>query len=421
MVWPSVAEDGALPGRDREDVSPRQLAEFLDGLVSHYVLDDGKLVVAHAGMKAEMQGRGSGKVREFALYGETTGETDEFGLPVRYNWAAEYRGRAMVVYGHTPGPRTRVAQSHDQHRHRLRLRRQADRPSLARSGSSFRSPPPGPTVSRPGRSCRPKTSPTALGQQVHDDLLDAEDVLGKRIISTRLRANVTIREENAMAALEVMSRFAANPKWLIYLPPTMSPCETSDQDGFLEHPDRGVRLLSHEGVAQVVCEEKHMGSRAVVIVCRGRGGGHGAVRRCRRRAGIVYTRTGRRFFNDPQLEAEFLDRVRAAMDRQRLLDAVRHRLGLPRLRVDALVGQGPGTSPLPIRGRRRGWPGGVAEGRGGPATGVRASGRRGRSGQSSYSSDIDGLLRRHENRAKRSGSSSLPTGNTAGRSNRSTT
>ena len=68
------------------------------------MLDDGKLVVAHAGMKEEMQGRGSGKVRDFALYGETTGETDEFGLPVRYNWAAEYRGQAMVVYGHTPVP-----------------------------------------------------------------------------------------------------------------------------------------------------------------------------------------------------------------------------------------------------------------------------------------------------------------------------
>src|SRR5438093_7448329 len=78
--------------------------EFLDGLISHYVLDDGKLVVAHAGLRQEMQGRASGRVRDFALYGETTGETDEFGLPVRYNWAAEYRGRATVVYGHTPMP-----------------------------------------------------------------------------------------------------------------------------------------------------------------------------------------------------------------------------------------------------------------------------------------------------------------------------
>ncbi len=72
------------------------VAGFVDQLVSHYVLDDGRLVVAHAGLKEQLQGRGSGKVRDFALYGETTGETDEFGLPVRYNWAAEYRGRALA-------------------------------------------------------------------------------------------------------------------------------------------------------------------------------------------------------------------------------------------------------------------------------------------------------------------------------------
>ena len=54
--------------------------------------------------KEEMQGRGSGKVRDFAMHGETTGEVDDFGLPMRYNWAADYRGSAMVVYGHTPVP-----------------------------------------------------------------------------------------------------------------------------------------------------------------------------------------------------------------------------------------------------------------------------------------------------------------------------
>src|SRR5206468_5014360 len=80
----------------------QKIAEFIDELVSHYVLDDGKLVVAHAGLKAALQGRASARVREFAMYGETTGETDDYGLPVRYNWAGEYRGAAMVIYGHTP-------------------------------------------------------------------------------------------------------------------------------------------------------------------------------------------------------------------------------------------------------------------------------------------------------------------------------
>ena len=45
-------------------------------------------------------------MRSFALYGDTSGETDEFGLPVRYPWAEDYRGTAMVLYGHTPVPET---------------------------------------------------------------------------------------------------------------------------------------------------------------------------------------------------------------------------------------------------------------------------------------------------------------------------
>jgi protein phosphatase len=98
-----LAETMEQLGRESNEFRVR-VAKFLDGLVSHLVFDDGRLVVAHAGLKESMHGRGSGAVREFALYGETTGETDEFGLPVRYNWAADYRGKAMVVYGHTPVP-----------------------------------------------------------------------------------------------------------------------------------------------------------------------------------------------------------------------------------------------------------------------------------------------------------------------------
>ena len=123
---------------------------------SHYVLDGGKLVVAHAGMKEEMQGRGSGKVREFALYGETTGETDEFGLPVRYNWAAEYRGRATVVYGHTPVPEPEWLNRTIEHRHRLRVRREADRPTLARKGNRLGARRHGPTANPHAHSC-PRT------------------------------------------------------------------------------------------------------------------------------------------------------------------------------------------------------------------------------------------------------------------------
>lgn len=95
----TISQLEAEPDEFRDEVR-----DFIDGLVSHLWLEDGRLTVAHAGIKEEMMGRVSGAVREFCLYGETSGETDEFGLPIRYHWAAEYRGETTIVYGHTPVP-----------------------------------------------------------------------------------------------------------------------------------------------------------------------------------------------------------------------------------------------------------------------------------------------------------------------------
>jgi protein phosphatase len=308
----TLAEIDALPEAVRGPFC-EELATFLDGLVSHYVLDGGRLVVAHAGMKAEMQGRGSGRVRDFALYGETTGETDEFGLPVRYNWAAEYRGAATVVYGHTPVPepdwlnRTVNIDTGCVFGGKLTALRYPE--------GEFVSVPAARTYCEPARPfLAPEAhAPGLSAQQEHDATLDAADVLGKRIIPTRLRGSVTIREENATAALEVMSRFAADPRWLIYLPPTMSPCETSRADGLLEHPAEAFAYYRNEGVPQVVCEEKHMGSRAVVVACRDEAAARERFGVTTGECGAVVTRTGRRFFHDDVLERAFLDRVRGAL------------------------------------------------------------------------------------------------------------
>lgn len=290
-----------------------QVRHFIDGLVSHYVLDEGKLVVAHAGMREDMAGRASGAVREFALYGETTGEIDEFGLPIRYNWAAEYRGKAMVVYGHTPIPEPEW----------LNRTINIDTGCVFGGALTALRYPENELVSVDAlhtyaESARPflleeKRAEALSTQQQHDDLLDIRDVIGKHIINTRLRPNITVREENAAAALEVMSRFAVNPKWLIYLPPTMSPSETSQLDGYLEHPAEAFDYYRRRGVPQVMCEEKHMGSRAIVVVCRDEDTVRERFGVVNEGIGAVYTRTGRRFFNDLHLEAGFLERVRDAV------------------------------------------------------------------------------------------------------------
>jgi len=287
-----------------------QVRDFIDGLVSHYVLDDGNLVVAHAGMREDLMGRASDRVREFALYGETTGETDEFGLPVRYNWARDYCGRTMVVYGHTPIPHAEWINNTINidtgcvFGGKLTALRYPERELISVDA-----------LEQYAESSRPflASDDRLSAQQQLDDMLDIEDVIGKRIVDTRLRPNITIREQNGTAALEVMSRFAVNPKWLIYLPPTMSPVETSPLDTYLEHPAEAFTYYQNNGVTQVICEEKHMGSRALVVVCKDEDTARDRFGVVDEGIGIVYTRTGRRFFDDMTLETRFLERVRDAI------------------------------------------------------------------------------------------------------------
>lgn len=75
---------------------------FIDGLKAHLWVDGGKLAVAHAGVRQSMLGRSSGKVRAFALYGDTDPKGSPGGLPTRYHWALDDHGDTAVVYGHTP-------------------------------------------------------------------------------------------------------------------------------------------------------------------------------------------------------------------------------------------------------------------------------------------------------------------------------
>ncbi|MGH7640573.1 MAG: polynucleotide kinase-phosphatase [Candidatus Dormibacteria bacterium] len=289
-----------------------EVLRFIDGLVAHLVLDEGRLVVAHAGLPEAMHGRASGAVRAFALYGDTTGETDEYGLPIRYPWAEEYRGRALVVYGHTPVPEpvwlngTICLDTGCVFGGRLTALRYPEREIVSVPARTVYYEPVRPLEAE-ARAAGGDADRTTLE-------LDVADVLGKRVIEVRVTGtHITIREENAAAALEIMSRFAIDPRWLVYLPPTMAPSQTSERQGLLEHPAEAFAAFRSAGVKEVVCEEKHMGSRAVVVVCRDPSS-------ARRRFGIeseiggcIYTRTGRRFFSEAQLEAQMLQRLRTAV------------------------------------------------------------------------------------------------------------
>ena len=324
-----------------EDEAFRQdVAGFCRGLVSHLVLDGGRLVVAHAGLKEAYQGRASARVRSFALYGDTTGETDEFGLPVRYPWASDYRGRAMVLYGHTPAPdpewvnNTLCLDTGCVFGGRLTALRYPEKELV--------SVPAQQVWYKPARPFPPSSAAPAAPLPARDPgVLDLTDVLGKRVIETAQHGRVTVREENAAGALEVMSRFAVDPRWLLYLPPTMAPPPTSSRPDLLEHPAEAFAAYRADGVTDVICEEKHMGSRAVLLACRdedtarARFGGPDGL------PGAVFTRTGRPFFSPgrspaqepggpgrspgqdqgpPATSRELLDTVRAAIGAAGLWD-----------------------------------------------------------------------------------------------------
>lgn len=291
-----------------------RMKTFFQGLISHYVLDQGRLVVAHAGLKEEFHGRGSGKARAFALFGDVTGTT-EGGLPIRNNWQDDYQGKAMVVYGHTA-----VLEA-------IWINNTIDIDTGCVFGGNLTALryPEREIVSVPAARMYVKPDPP-LKNLIDKDKnyprneysLDIEDVTGKQIISCRHLQPITIKEEHAPAALEVMNRFGVDPKWMIYLPPTMSPTKTSALPDYLEHPNEAFDYFRSEQVQRVICEEKHMGSRAILVICKDEKTAQKRFGETGNRSGICYTRTGKAFFNDKNLETALIERMRTNLTKAAL-------------------------------------------------------------------------------------------------------
>lgn len=301
---------------------------FLDSLLSHYQLDGGNLVVAHAGLPEAFQGRSSGRVREFAMYGDTTGEIDSYGLPVRLDWAANYRGRATVVHGHVPVPEvqwnnnTLDIDTGCCFGGKLTALRWPEREIVSVAAIKEHYPP-----TRPLEASAPPLR-TA-------DACDITDVTGNIRVETTLAGRVGVPIPASEAAVEQLSRFTIDPRWLVYLPPTISPPATSRREGLLEHPDEVLDYYAEQGITEVVCEEKHMGSRGILLVCRD-------ALAARRRFGLdprpgspgaAWTRSGRALFSDLSFESALLQRMRDAAERAGLFE----RLKTDWLLVDAEI------------------------------------------------------------------------------------
>ncbi len=88
--------------RQEPDGLRGDVRQFLEALPYQLWLDGGRLLVVHAGVRADMIGRQGAGVRDFCVFGDRSGKKDAQGLPERYHWALDYGDETAVIYGHTP-------------------------------------------------------------------------------------------------------------------------------------------------------------------------------------------------------------------------------------------------------------------------------------------------------------------------------
>ncbi|MCY3016627.1 MAG: metallophosphoesterase [Planctomycetota bacterium] len=280
-----------------------EVATFLAGLPGHLVLDDGRLVVAHAGLEENHHRSDASAAREAAIHGAYTGDFDHRAMPVRDDWASRYRGAAAVVQGHTPVAEvewlnnTICIDTGCVYGDRLTALRWPERelvsvPAMACHARSARGPLP------PRRlSPRPVARPAP-------PLPTAADALA------------TLRQSAATEMARRGGKVAEDPApdpWVIHLPPTMSPCDPAQQGDGLEHPLGAFAHYAAAGLRQVICEQKQTGLRGVAVVCRDVataarrfGVGDGT-------AGAIHSRTGHRSF--PAIEeASLVGAIRSATE-----------------------------------------------------------------------------------------------------------
>lgn len=293
----SLAQLAPLPADVRDDV-----AAFLAGLPGHLVLDDGRLVVAHAGLEEIHHGSDSIAAREAAIHGAYTGSFDDRPMPVRDDWASRYSGTAAVVQGHTPVAEaewfnnTICIDTGCVYGDRLTALRWPERelvsvPAPTAWGRSARGPLP------PRRlAARPAAEPAATLPPVAETL-------------ATLRKSAAF--EAGRAGHEASNGNQFDDRWVIHLPPTMSACDPSHHGDGLEHPLGAFAHYAAQGLRRVVCQEKHTGLRAVVVACRDanaaalRFGVHDGS------TGAIHSRTGHRFLDGAE-EASLVDCIRAA-------------------------------------------------------------------------------------------------------------
>ncbi|RBW69663.1 polynucleotide kinase-phosphatase [Bacillus taeanensis] len=277
-------------GAEQTEEIKKALKEFLLKAPSHYVFKKNgvsTLVCTHAGIKDEYIGKQSHEISDFCRYGDTDG-FDQNGKPNRKDWFVHHKTNTLIIWGHDPKPQPLLINSTiniDQgvvFGGKLTAFRYPEKQLFSVKAlndySEFADNP------------LKKWEEQRLASPNINKFINGYSVL------TEYGGEITLYQEHVKPAIDTISHFTIPIEQLIYIPPTMSPTpHTSSYEDYLEHPKEAIDYYRSQGIQMMIAEKKHMGSRAILFLFKNEASAKKFIGI--ETLGVIYTRTGRRFFN----------------------------------------------------------------------------------------------------------------------------
>lgn len=278
-----------------------KMKDFLLEAPSHYILKKNgipRVVCAHAGIRDEYIGKQSRDVSDFCRYGDTNG-FDEKGKPIRKDWFIGHQTSQLIVWGHDPKPQPLKINNSlniDQgvvFGGKLTAYRFPEAQIIAvEAKEDYSGVPDNPLL---------EWKKKRLNQPNIGKFLNGYSVLTEEFGEVAIPA-VTVKP-----AIDAFSHHTIPIEQLLYIPPTMSPTPApSSLEKYLEHPLEAIQYYRSNGIEKMVAEKKHMGSRGILFLFKD----HAAAQKHigTETLGVIYTRTGRRFF-EKEIEEQIVRKL----------------------------------------------------------------------------------------------------------------
>ncbi|WP_214842457.1 polynucleotide kinase-phosphatase [Exiguobacterium sp. s150] len=292
-------------GSDATETLKSSMKRLLKHAPSHYVLtkqDIPTAVCVHAGIRDEFIGKTSRDISDFCRYGDNEG-FDEAGKPIRKDWTVQHKSKTLIIWGHDPRPRP------------LRLNHTINIDQGVVFGgrlTAFRYPEQTIVqVEAKQDYAQVDDNPLVTLEAKRLDPPNIGKLMNGYTVDTEAFGEIRVSKETALPSIDLVSHHTVPLEELVYIPPTMSPTpKPSEEEDYLEHPNEAIAYYREHGITRLIAEKKHMGSRAILLLFKNEDAAEKAIGR--RTKGIIYTRSGRKFFEREQ-EHEIVSRLHQSL------------------------------------------------------------------------------------------------------------